>query len=168
MSTGAGGSVNVNLEMFKNFHLIANSFWSDGGGRYIFGLGPDLIIRGDGTPSLVHSGSGIGGFEWQATPRNMLYSYYGVGYFQRNVSVDPVTGKPVGFGYSGSSSSANRAVQEPTFGYIRTLWKHENYGGLQVLTQYSYLTRSPWFVAPGAPKNAHASMVYVDFRYLIP
>jgi hypothetical protein len=39
---------------------------------------------------------------------------------------------------------------------------------LQVLTQYSYLTRSPWFVAPGAPKNAHASMVYVDFRYLLP
>jgi hypothetical protein len=168
ISTGGGGSMNLNLEMFKNFHLIANSFWSDGGGRYIFGLGPDVIIRGDGTPSLVHAGSGIGGFEWQATPKNMFYSYYGVGYFQRNVTVDPATGKPVGFGYSGSSSGANRAVQEPTFGYIRTLWKHENYGGLQFLTQYSYLTRSPWFVAPGAPKNAHASMVYVDFRYLIP
>jgi hypothetical protein len=168
MITRGGGSVNLNLEIFKNFHLIANSFWSDGGGRYIFGLGPDLIIRGDGNPSLVHSGSGIGGFEWQATPRNMLYSYYGVGYFQRNVTLDPATGKEAGFGFSGSSSGANRAVQEPTFGYIRTLWKHENYGGLQVLTQYSYLTRSPWFVAPGAPKNAHASMVYLDFRYLLP
>ena len=168
MSTGGGGSVNLNLEMFKNFHVIANSFWSDGGGRYIFGLGPDLVIRGDGTPSLVHSGSAIGGFEWQATARDMLYSYYGVGYFQRNVTVDPATGKQVGFGYAGSSSSANRAVQEPTLGYIRTLWKHENYGGLQILTQYSYLTRSPWFVAPGAPKNAHASMVYLDFRYLLP
>ncbi len=168
MSTGGGGSVNLNLEMFENFHLIANSFWSDGGGRYIFGLGPDVIIRGDGTPSLVHSGSGIGGFEWQATPRNMLYSYYGAGYFQRNVTVDPATGKQVGFGYSGSSSSANRAVQETTLGYIRTLWKHDNYGGLQILTQYSYLSRSPWFVAPGEPKNAHASMVYLDLRYLIP
>ena len=100
MSTGGGGSVNLNLEMFKNFHVIANSFWSDGGGRYIFGLGPDLIIRGDGTPSLVHSGSAIGGFEWQATARDMLYSYYGVGYFQRNVTVDPATGKQVGFGYA--------------------------------------------------------------------
>ena len=168
ISTGGGGSVNLNLEMFKNFHLIANSYWSHGGGRYIFGLGPDLIIRGDGAPSLVHSGSGIGGFEWQATARNMLYSYYGAGYFQRNVTIDPATGKQVGFGYAGSSSSANRAVQETTLGYIHTLWKHENYGGLQILTQYSYLTRSPWFVAPGEPKNAHASMVYVDFRYLLP
>jgi hypothetical protein len=168
MITGGGGSVNLNLEMFKNFHLIANSFWSDGGGRYIFGLGPDVIIQGNGTPSLVHSGSGIAGFEWQATARDTLFSYYGGAYFQRNTTTDPSTGKQVGFGFSGSSSSANRAVQEPTFGYIRTLWKHESYGGLQVLTQYSYVTRSPWFVAPGAPKNAHASMVYLGFRYLIP
>jgi hypothetical protein len=36
--TSGGGSVNLNLEMFKNFHLIANSFWSDGGGPYLFGL----------------------------------------------------------------------------------------------------------------------------------
>jgi hypothetical protein len=76
----------------------------------------------------------------------MLYTYYGVGYFQRNVTVDPSTGEQVGVGCSGSSSGANRAV-DPTFGCIPTLWKHENYGGLQVLTQYSDLTRSPWFGA---------------------
>jgi hypothetical protein len=93
MTTGGGGSVNLNLEMFKNFHLIANSFWSDGGGRYIFGLGPDVIIRGDGGPSLVHSGSGIAGFEWQATARDTLYGYYGGAYFQRNTTTDPSTGK---------------------------------------------------------------------------
>jgi hypothetical protein len=116
----------------------------------------------------VHSASGIAGFASQATPGNMLYSYYGVGYFERIVTPDPVTDKEVGFGFSGSFCAANRAVQETTFGYIRTLWKHENYGGLQVLTQYSHLTRSPWFVAPGAPKNAHASMVYLDFHYLLP
>jgi len=82
--------------------------------------------------------------------------------------VDPVTGKPVGFSYSGSSSGANRTVQEPALGYTRTLSKHEHYGGLQFVTQYSYLSRSPWFAAPGAPKNAHASMLDVDFRSLIP
>ena len=78
ISIGGGGSVNLNLEMVNNFHLIANSYWSDGS-RYIFWTGPDLVIRGDGTPYPVHSGSGIGGFEWLATARNMLYSYYGAG-----------------------------------------------------------------------------------------
>jgi hypothetical protein len=42
--------VNLNAEIFKNFHLIANSFWSDGGGRCIFGLGPDLNYLGGQRP----------------------------------------------------------------------------------------------------------------------
>ena len=49
----------------------------------------------------MHSASGIAGFASQATPGNMLYSYYGVGYFERIVTPDPVTGKEVGFGFSG-------------------------------------------------------------------
>jgi hypothetical protein len=39
---------------------------------------------------------------------------------------------------------------------------------LQSYVQYSYLTRAPWFVAPGTPKNAHLSMVYAGFRYILP
>jgi len=166
--TGGGGSLNFNLEILKNLHLIANTFWSDGGGRYTFGLGPDLIIRGDGTPSLVHAGSGLGGFEWQASANNLIFSYYGAVYFQRNTSTDPATGRPVGFGFPGSSSSANRDVQESTLGYVRTLWKNENFGGLQLIPVYSYVMRSPWSVASGAPKNAHESQVYLDLRYVIP
>ena len=166
--TGGGGSLNLNLELLKNFHLIANTFWSDGGGRYTFGLGPDLIIRGDGTPSLVHAGSALGGFEWQANANNLIFSYYGAVYFQRNTSIDPATGRPVGFGFSGSSSSANRDVQQSTLGFVHTLWKNENFGGLQLIPVYSYLTRSPWFVASGTPKNAHESQVYLDLRYVIP
>ena len=53
---GGGFSVNANVEVIKNFRLITNNFWSDGGGRYLFGVAPDLIIRADGSPSLVHSG----------------------------------------------------------------------------------------------------------------
>ena len=75
--TGGGGSVNLNFEIIKNLHMIVNSFYSDGGGRYIFGLGPDAIVKPNGTLSAVHSGSGIGGFEWQTTPRYMFYGYYG-------------------------------------------------------------------------------------------
>jgi len=171
--TGGGGSVNANLELFKNFHLIATSFYSDGGGRYIFGLGPNFIVRPDNTLSLVHADSGIGGFEYQITPKTMYYGYYGGAYFGRNYSIIPAAtlgGAPtyVGFGFPGSPSSANKSIQEATFGIIRTFWKNEHYGALQLITQYSYLTRAPWYVAPGNPKNANLSQVYTDIRYVLP
>jgi hypothetical protein len=165
---GGGGSVNLNLELFKNFHGIITSFYSDGGGRYIFGLGPDLIVRPDGTPSPVRAGSGIVGFEWQANKPTMFYGYYGGAYFYRNTAIDPTTGKFVGFGYPGSSSSANKSVQEGTFGIIQTFWKNPRYGALQLITQYSYVTRAPWSISSGSPKDAHLSMAYTNVRYVLP
>jgi len=171
-ATGGGGSVNFNLEVAKNFHFILNTFYSDGGGRWIFGLGPDFIIKQDGTPSLVHASSAITGFEYQVNPNTLLYTYYGGAYYQRNTAiyVDPKTGKAslMGFGYTGSPSSQNKSIQEPTFGLVQTFWQNPRYGKLQLITQYSYVTRSPWFVAPGTPKNAHLSMGYVDIRYVLP
>jgi hypothetical protein len=185
-STGGGGSLNANLELIKNFHLIESSFYSCGGGRYIFGLGPDAIIKANGTLRCVHSGSGIGGFEWQQTPKFMTYGYYGGAYYQRTFdfisagtgsspvgtpcpAAAPPTGfNCIGFGFPNSSNPANRAIQEGTIGFIPTIWKSPNYGALQIITQYSYLTRAPWFVATGAPKNAHTSIVYVDVRYVLP
>jgi hypothetical protein len=168
--TGGGASVNFNLELFKNFHAVASTFYSDGGGRYIFGLAPDIVITPEGTPSLVHSESAIAGFEYQATPAMMYYGYYGGTYIGRNFGVIPGTGAVTytGYGFPGSSPSANRSIQEPTFGIIRTFWKNPTYGALQLITQYSYLTRAPWYVAINTPKNAHLSMVYVDVRYILP
>ncbi len=55
----------MNWEAVKNFRLVSNNFWSDGGGRYLFGQAPDVIVRPDGSPSPVHSGSMIQGFEAQ-------------------------------------------------------------------------------------------------------
>ena len=54
--TGGGGGVNVNFEVLKDFHLIGNSFYGDGVGRYIGGLGPDVIVKPNGTLSAVHCG----------------------------------------------------------------------------------------------------------------
>ncbi|MGH9357872.1 MAG: hypothetical protein ACRD1O_01700 [Terriglobia bacterium] len=172
-AVGAGGSVNFNLELFKNFHLLFSSFYSDGGGRYIFGLGPDFIVRPDFTISPVHAYSGIGGFEYNITPKTLIYGYYGGAYYDRNFSVVPPTSPTgsatfVGYGYPGSSNSANKSIQEPTFGIIQNFWKNAHYGALQLITQYSYLTRAPWFVAPNNPKNANLSQVYIDLRYVLP
>lgn len=170
--TGGGASINFNLELFKNFHMLASTFYSDGGGRYIFGLAPDIVITPGGTPSLVRAESAIAGFEYQATPSMMYYGYYGGTYIGQNFSVvpSPTGGAPTyyGYGYPGSPGGANKAIQEPSFGVIRTFWKNPKYGALQMITQYSYLTRAPWYVAPANPKNAHLSMGYVDIRYILP
>jgi len=37
-----------------------------------------------------------------------------------------------------------------------------------LVTQTSYLTRAPWFVPAGAPKNAHLVMGFVSVRYVLP
>jgi hypothetical protein len=170
---GGGVTANINFEILKNFHLIANTFWSDGAGRYLDGLGPNFAVdqntvTSSFVPSLIHAGSGIGGFEWQLH-KSLLYGYYGGAYFGRDFSEDPnKPGTLVGYGYTGSPNSQNRAIQEGTFGVIQTFWKNPTYGALQLITQYSYLTRAPWFVATGSPKNAHLSMAYVDLRYVLP
>lgn len=170
-AAGGGGSFNFNLELFKDFHWVGSSFYSSGGGRYIFGLAPDFIIRGDGSPSPVRAASGISGFEYQATPQTMLYGYYGGIAIGRNTALALTsTGAyaPVGYGYPGLSSNNNRAIQEGTFGVIQTFWKNEQYGALQLITQYSYLTRAPWYVAPGSPRSANLSEAYADIRYVLP
>jgi hypothetical protein len=156
------------LRLAKNFRLFANTFYSDGAGRYVFGLGPDLIIQGDGSPSLVRSASTLDGFEYQATPKLAFYAYYGGAYFGRNIAIDPANAKPVGFGYTGSPSNHNRSIQQGTFGLTRTIWRDPSFGALQWGVQYSYLVRHPWYVAPGQPGTANLNMLFLNFRYVLP
>jgi hypothetical protein len=165
---GGGGSVNLNFEVLKKLRIVTNNFYSNGGGRWIFGQGPDLIMRGDGSPSLVRAASTLSGLECQAGKKWLLYAYYGGAYFGKNVTIDPITGKPVGYGYSGSPNSQNRSIQEATFGFTNTFWQDPKYGALQFMTQYSYVTRNPWYVGPGQPANAHLNMVFLNLRYALP
>ncbi|MGB6431952.1 MAG: hypothetical protein WBF06_15320 [Candidatus Acidiferrales bacterium] len=182
-ATGGGFEANLNLELVKNFHWIGTTFWSDGGGRYLEGAGPDLVVNqltssSAFLPIPVKAGSAITGFEWQATPKTMFYGYYGGDYFGKAFFQDPSTTstKLVGYGYeyldSGETASTaqgqNRAIQEGTFGWIQTFFKNPNYGAVSLITQASYITRAPWFVDPGTAKNGHFTMVYVDLRYTLP
>jgi hypothetical protein len=197
----AGVAGTLNVELVKNFRLIATGFYSSGGGRYIGSTaGPDLIIRPDGNLSPVHAGSGIGGFEYQPRPNTLIYAYYSGAYFARNVdavtsTTNALTGAAVtgtcttvtnsGYGFypgtsalasgtgtcsapAGSPNSADRYIFEPTFGIHQYLWRNANYGDIRLMTQASYNSRTPWFVAPGAPKTAHNFMVYIDLRYDLP
>ncbi len=170
-ATGGAGSVNANFEVFKHFHLIANTFFSDGGGRYIFGMAPDLILRPNGNISLIHSYSTVDGFETSVRRNLLLYGYYGGAYIGKNAAIDS-NGAIVAYGYSGASAltaaTQNRSLQELTIGLTPTIWQSPQYGALKLITQYSYVWRNPWYLAPGNPKNAKTNMVFVDLRYILP
>ena len=165
-ATGGGGFLNLEVELFKGFRALTHNFWSDGGGRYIFGQAPDLIARADGSISLIHASSTVSGFEY-TFKKTMIYAYYGGLYVGRNVAID-TNGKPIGYGYTGAPNAQNRAIQEPTLGFNQTIWKDAKWGAVNFMGQYSYLTRNPWYVASGQPANASLNMFFFNLRYTLP
>ncbi|MDQ1404557.1 MAG: hypothetical protein QOG55_186 [Acidobacteriaceae bacterium] len=177
-TVGGGAAIAANYELVPNkLVLLGNVFWSDGGAHFLVGTAPQLVIRPnaagtDVSLSMVHAGAGSAGLEWRATTKQAFAVYYAADYFGRNFFPDTTDtthpGTIIGFGGPGSSNIDNRAIQQVTFDWLQTFWKQKRYGALQSYVQYSYLTRAPWFVAPASPKNAHLSMVYFGFRYVLP
>lgn len=168
-ATGGGGFFNMNVTLFKGLRFIGNSFFSDGGGRYVFGSAPDFALRPDGSISALHADSGIAGFEWTAG-KSVFFGYFGADYFGRNSILDTTQtpNKLVGYGFAGAPSSQNRTIEESTLGWTQTLWKDAKYGGLSLITQYSYLSRNPWATAAAGPEDAHVNMIFMDLRYTLP
>jgi hypothetical protein len=166
--SGGGGEANFNLELFKGFHFIVNTFVSDGAGRYLFGQAPDLVVTSTGAPLPLHSDATVDGFEY-TTHNTTLFAYYGADYIGKAVLLD-TTNKDayIGYGYPKSANSQNRTIQEATFGFNQTFWKNPSYGALSFIAQYSYLFRDPWYVAAGAPANAHNNLLFLDLRYTLP
>ena len=174
---GGGGEIAMNYEVLPNLTLLANGFWSDGGAHYLVGTGPQLVVRPNsaGTDislSMLHAGAGSAGLEWIASPKVAFAVYYSADYYSRDFFFDTTNtthpGTIIGYGGPGSPNTNNRSIQEVTFDWLHTFWKSPRYGALQSYTQYSYLIRAPWYVAPGDPKNAHLSMVYFGVRYVLP
>jgi len=175
---GGGGQIAANYELVPGkLVVLANAYWSDGGAHYLVATGPQLVVRPDPSGndvslSMVHAGAGSAGLEWRATPKRAFAVYYGADYFGQNFFPDTTDaanpGKIIGFGGPGSPNTNNRAIQQATFDWISTFWQNPRHGALQAYIQYSYLTRAPWYVAFGTPQNAHLSMVYGGFRYVLP
>jgi hypothetical protein len=185
---GGGIQTALNFELVKNFRFVGNGMWGNGIGRYLIGLAPNAVIVPvnaagqtctaglgcDVRPSLVHSGNALFGFELQPASKTQFGVYYGGLYAQRNFFPDitsAAVAKPlIGFGAPGANIAAaqNRAIQQGTIDWNQTFWRNPQYGAILLIAQYSYLTRAPWFVATGAPKNAHLSMGYLSIRYVLP
>jgi hypothetical protein len=168
-TVGGAGSFNSNLELVKGgrLRLIENFFYGRGVGRWLFGQGPDLIVNSNGALGLLPGGGTAEGLESQITKKLFLYGYYGAEYFGRGVTVD-TNGKRIGYGFSGSSNSNNRNIQEGTVGLQDTFWKDPKWGALQFFLQYSYVFRAPWFVSAGTPSRASTNMVFLNLRYGFP
>jgi hypothetical protein len=191
---GGGVQSAIVASMSKNFRFVANALWGNGVGRYMIGLGPQVVAvpvaAGPGAINLnlsgVHAANGLVGFELQATPKTLFGAYYGAAYFQRNSFPDitspttlliPISCAPggvlqnkpcIGYGGLNSANTNNRAIQEPTFDWTQTFWRNPQYGAVLLVSQISYVTRAPWFVSAGAPKNAHLGMAFLSVRYVLP
>jgi hypothetical protein len=171
-ASAAGESFNVDLELVRSLSFLGNAYLSDGGGRYIFGQAPDFVVNppdaaGAYTISTLRSWSYLTGLEWKAAPQTTLFGYLsevGIG----RAAARQAGGGYVGYGYIGSPNSQNKAIDEFTLGASQTLWRDPAYGALQVIAQASYVDREPWYVATGAPTDAHVGMLFLDLRYLLP
>ena len=83
----------------------------------------------------------------------LLYAYYGGIYIGRNTAIDTNGTTRIGYGYTGSPNSQNRSINEFTFGFNQTMWASPRYGAINVMGQYEYLMRDPWFVAAGRSQS---------------
>ena len=96
LSVGEGVEGAFNVELIKNFRFLVNGMYGNGIGRYLIGLGPAYVVRPIGVSptsfdvdtSMVHSGGGTAGFEFQLGSKTQIGTYYGGEYFQRNSFAD--------------------------------------------------------------------------------
>jgi uncharacterized small protein (DUF1192 family) len=197
-TVGGGVDAAMNFDLWKgadnrNISFVGSGMYGYGVGRYMIGMGPQFVARPvvsgagfDVRTSGVHAGDAIVGFEIRPHPKTQFGLYGGAAYFQRNAFPDltslivlgiPIACTPggllqtkpcIGFGGTNSPNSANRAIQEASIDWTQTFWKNPQYGALLFITQSSYVSRAPWFVSAGAPKNAHLFMQYVSLRYVLP
>jgi len=165
---GGGLQFGMNAAITPTFRFITTNYFSDGGGRYLFGQAPDLVVHSDGSISGVHADGTVDGFEYNATKNLLLYAYYGGIYIGREALLDANGTTRIGYGYTGSANSQNRVINEVSFGFNQTLWKSPKYGAINFMGQYEYLMRDPWYVAAGAPKNTHDNTIYFNLRYSLP
>jgi hypothetical protein len=167
-ATAGAGQFNFNIEPVKNLRIVSNNFYGTGGGRYMMGQAPDLIVHADGSLSPIKSGSTLDGFEY-TKKKTLVYGYYSVVYVDKNQAYDANGKTVIGYGYTNASGfGQNRSIQEASFGFNQTLWKDPKYGALNFAMQYSYVTRMPWYYSTGTPSDAHVHMVYYNLRYTLP
>lgn len=178
-------------------HLVfgLKGFGGSGVGRYGPAALPDLSINGNGTPHLVKNLMGLSTLEWSHKKVSLDF-YAGAEYASRTYSVDPLTGKQVGYGaptfknygcyielppavntgFTPTSladcTGDSRVVTEGTTSFWYRFYDGPR-GRFQFGAQYSYVNRQTWS-GVGFSKTSSLTpvgldnMVYTSFRYYLP
>jgi hypothetical protein len=193
-----GGGIGASARWTIAHHFVfgLKGFGGSGVGRYAPGGLPDLSINADGTLHLVKNLHGLGTLEFK-TKKLTVYGYGGTEYAARTYSLDPVTGKYVGYGAptfnntgcrtevapssggftaggTGTCSGQTRALIEGTLGFWYKFYTGSR-GTFQYGTQFSYVSRNTWSGNGGLPAGSPGlqpggldSMVFSSFRYYLP
>jgi hypothetical protein len=190
---GVGGNARVTIAHHLDFGLHA--IYGNGVGRYGTSSLPDAAANADGTLAPLRSYQGLATLEYH-TPRLDVYLNGGEEYVRKRWELDPVSGKPVGYGAPGfndsncysetvpgsggysfgalTCSGQTQSTIEGTFGFwIRPY--HGPKGRIQIGPQYSYLVRNAWTgTALTTPTTEYVSphgidnMFMTSFRYYLP
>lgn len=171
---GAGLSTSYTRDWLR---LVASGFRGDGVGRYLGGLGPDIVVVPDNpiagvSLTTVHAQSFLFGAECELPGANALAAYFGRVDFGRNSFPDvtsPLVVKPIiGFGGLNSPNSANRTLHQLSVDASHTFWDSPEHGAFALEAQFSEVFRQPWFSAVGAPNRALVDMAFLNVRYTLP
>ena len=196
--TAGGVGANARVSIFqKHLDLGGHVLGGSGVGRYGTGGLPDVTVRSDGTPSPLKNYQGLATIEWHG-PKLDIYMNAGAEYAGRSWDIDPISGKPVGYGspkftntgcttevLPGTTTNGftpgslancigdTRALIEGTVGFWYRLYNGPK-GRVQFGPQYSYVSRNTWSgvgnPALGIPADPHGieNMVFTSFRYYLP
>ncbi|MFZ3340004.1 MAG: hypothetical protein WA213_03915 [Terriglobales bacterium] len=194
---GGGIGANARFTIAKHFDFGLHALEGKGVGRYGTGGLPDATVNPDGTLAPLRSYQGLATLEFHY-PRFDIYMNGGEEYVKNRWTVDPISGKVVGYGApsqttagcysetapgSGSGfgfgglancSADTQSLIEGSFGFWIKLHQGPK-GRLQFGPQYSYVARNAWAgtfaTSPTVITSApHGidNLFLTSFRYYLP
>jgi hypothetical protein len=191
---GVGGNARVSFD-HKHIDFGLHALYGNGLGRYAASGLPDATVNPDGTLALLRTYQGLATLEFHY-PKIDIYFNGGEDYVGRHWSIDPVSGKPVGYGSNmfndsncytetvpGSGGYAfggitcngqTQSVIEGTFGFWIKTYNGPK-GRMQFGPQYSYISRNAWAgsltssgAGPSVSPHGIDNVFYTSFRYYLP
>ncbi len=186
---GGGLGANARITVAKHIDFGLHGLFGNGIGRYGTSGLPDSTVNADGTLAPLRSYQALATLEYHM-PRFDIYLNGGEEYIGRRSQIDPVSGKPVGYGSPSFNTSGcytetlpgtgtgfgfgglancnadTQSVIEGSMGFWLRLYNGPK-GRLQLGPQYSYLTRGAWRGTVGEPHGVE-NMFFTSFRYYLP